>query len=137
MGLGGLNRTVLILRWPALFFLFMAGLAVFNRYAPSRDEPKWRWVSIGAGITTLLILLASIGFAYYAEKFGGYNKTYGSLAGVIVLLLWLYIVSYAVLLGVELNAEVELQTTADSTQGHAKPMGQRGAVKADSTPATS
>ncbi len=128
------NKLILVLRWPLLFALFSVGLGLLNCYAPSRTEPKWKWVSVGATVATLLILLASLGFAYYVERFGDYNKTYGSLAGVIVLLFWLYMVSYAVLFGAELNAEIEHQTIADSTVGPSTPMGERGAVKADTTP---
>lgn len=135
VGLGSFVETLLLVaRWPMLAAIILVSLSVLNRFAPSRTKPKWRWISPGALLSTLLILLASAGLAIYVEKFGSYNKTYGSLAGVIVLLFWLYIVSFAVLLGAELNAEIEHQTRADTTVGPEKPMGQRGAVKADTLP---
>jgi membrane protein len=121
-------------RWVLLVVLVTAALAVLYRVAPDRDAPKMRWVSVGAGVATLLWLLASIGFSVYVSTFGNYAKTYGVFAGIIVLLLWLWITSYAVLLGAEINAEAEQQTAADTTRGPAEPLGQRNAVKADSTP---
>jgi membrane protein len=121
-------------RWVLLVVLVTAALAVLYRVAPDRDAPKMRWVSVGAGVATLLWLLASIGFSVYVSTFGNYAKTYGVFAGIIVLLFWLWITSYAVLLGAEINAEAEQQTAADTTRGPAEPLGQRNAVKADSTP---
>ncbi len=128
------DELLLLMRWPLLAALFIVGLAILNRYGPSRAEPKWRWVTIGTLTATLIILLASLGLAFYVDRFGSYNKTYGSIAGVVILLLWLYMLSYAVLLGTELNAEIEHQTRSDSTVGAQKPIGTRGAVKADTLP---
>jgi membrane protein len=121
-------------RWIVLVVLVTAALAILYRIAPDRDAPKIRWVSVGAGVATLLWLVASIGFSVYVSTFGNYAKTYGIFAGIVVLLFWLWITSYAVLLGAEVNAEAEQQTAADTTQGPAEPLGQRNAVKADSTP---
>lgn len=121
-------------RWILLVVLVTAALAVLYRVAPDRDAPKMRWVSVGAAVATLLWLLASIGFSVYVSTFGNYAKTYGVFAGIIVLLFWLWITSYAVLLGAEINAEAEQQTIADTTTGPAEPLGERNAVKADSTP---
>jgi membrane protein len=121
-------------RWVLLVVLVTAALAILYRVAPDRDAPKMRWVSVGAAVATLLWLLASIGFSVYVSTFGNYAKTYGVFAGIIVLLFWLWITSYAVLLGAEINAETEQQTVADTTRGPAEPLGQRNAVKADSTP---
>ena len=121
-------------RWVLLVVLVTAALAVLYRIAPDRDAPKMRWVSVGAGVATLLWLIASIGFSVYVSTFGNYAKTYGVFAGIIVLLFWLWITSYAVLLGAEINAEAEQQTAADTTRGPDEPLGQRNAVKADSTP---
>lgn len=120
-------------RWVLLVVLVSAALALLYRIAPHRDAPKFRWVSVGAAVATLLWLLASIGFSVYVSTFGNYAKTYGVFAGIIVLLFWLWITSYAVLLGAEINAEAEKQTAADTTRGPAEPLGQRDAVKADST----
>ncbi|MGH3801705.1 MAG: YhjD/YihY/BrkB family envelope integrity protein, partial [Pseudonocardiaceae bacterium] len=75
-----------------------------------------------------------VGFSLYVNFFGNYNKTYGAVAGVIVLLLWLFLTSYVVLLGAEINSEAERQTACDTTIGQPQPMGQRGAVVADSLP---
>ena len=126
-----LRWTVGILRWVLLAALLIAGLAVVYRYAPDRDEPKWGWVSWGSGIATLLWILASIGFSIYANSFGNYNKTYGALAGVIILMFWLYLTAVIVLVGAELNTEMELQTAKDTTAGPEKPMGDREAHAAD------
>ncbi len=123
-----------ILRWVLVAALIMVALAVLYRVAPDRDSPKFRWVSIGAAVATILWLAASAGFSLYVTMFGNYAKTYGALAGVVVMLLWLWITSYAVLLGAEINAETEQQTIKDTTQGPEQPLGQRGAVKADSLP---
>jgi len=131
---GVTESLLLLVRWPFLAALFAFSIAVVNRFGPSRNTAKWRWVSVGAVLGTLMILIASAGLAFYVKKFGTYNATYGSLSGVIILLLWFYLVSYAVLLSAEINAEMEHQTLADSTVGPEKPMGKRGALKADSVP---
>ena len=128
-----INVLLQIARWVLLVVLVTAALAVLYRVAPDRDAPKMRWVSVGAIAATVLWLIASIGFSIYVATFGNYAKTYGVFAGIIVLLFWLWITSYAILLGAEINAEAEQQTEADTTTGPAEPLGQRGAVKADST----
>ena len=122
------------LRWIGLLVAMSAALAVLYRLAPNRDNAQFRWVSLGAVVATVLWLLASLGFSLYVDNFGSYNKTYGALAGVVVLLLWLWITMYVVLLGAEINAEAEQQTAADTTVGPDEPLGERGAVKADSLP---
>ncbi len=118
-------------RWPVLICMIMAVLAVIYRYAPSREEPRWRWVSWGAVTATALWILSSALFSIYVSRFAHYDKSYGSLGAVVVLLMWLYLSSYSVLLGAELNAEIEHQTARDSTTGREQPMGQRGARMAD------
>jgi membrane protein len=123
-----------VLRWALLFALIIAGLAVIYRVAPNRNPPKFRWVSLGSVVVALLWLLGSVGFSLYVNFFGNYNQVYGALASVIVLLLWLYLTSYIIVLGAEINAEAEHQTERDSTVGDPKPMGQRGAVVADTIP---
>jgi membrane protein len=120
--------------WPVLGMMMVFGLAVLYRLAPDRDDPKWRWVSWGAVVATLLWLVGSAGFALYASNFGSYDKTYGSLGGVVVLMLWLYITALVVVLGAELNAAMETQTVRDSTVGPEQPLGRRGAEAADSVP---
>lgn len=133
IGLGSAGTLVAnVLRWVGLVVFMLLALAVLYRYAPDRDNPKFRWVGLGAGIATLLWVVASAGLSVYVSNFGSYGKTYGALAGVIVLLLWLYITAFIVLLGAEINSESEQQTVKDSTEGPAQPMGERRAVKADS-----
>jgi membrane protein len=132
----GIVGTVLLQvgRWVLLVVLVLLGLAFVYRVAPDRDAPKFRWVSVGAVVATVIWVIASVGFSLYVSNFGSYAKTYGALAGVIVLLLWLFISAYIVLLGAEVNAETEQQTAEDTTRGPDRPMGQRDAVKADSMP---
>jgi membrane protein len=91
-------------------------------------------VSVGATVATVIWIAASVGFSYYVSNFGSYNETYGALAGVIVLLLWLYLTSFIVLLGAEINAETEHQTGRDTTKGQERPMGERHAHVADTYP---
>ena len=129
-----LRVGVEVVRWLGLVVAMMAALGVLYRVAPDRDAPKLRWVSVGAITATVLWVIASAGFSLYVDRFSSYGKTYGSLAGVVVLLLWLWISAYVVLLGAEMNAEAEQQTGRDTTRGDPQPMGERGAVKADSLP---
>jgi membrane protein len=134
-GLTGPLRWLLeLVRWLLIAAMVTVALAVLYRIGPDRDAPKIRWVSVGAVIATVLWLIASLGFSFYVATFGNYAKTYGAVAGIVVMLLWLWITSYAILLGAEINAESEQQTVRDSTRGPEQPLGQRGAVKADSLP---
>ena len=133
---GPLRWLVQVVRWVLIAVLIMVALAVLYRVAPDRDAPKMRWASPGAIVATLLWLIVSVGFSLYVTLFASYAKTYGALAGIVVLLMWLWLTSYAVLFGAEINAEAEQQTIKDSTVGPAKPLGQRGAVAADSRPPT-
>jgi membrane protein len=121
-----------VVRWLLLAGAMMFALTVLYRVAPDRATPRFRWVSVGAVTATILWVIASVGFSLYVSMFSSYAKTYGSLAGVVVLLLWLWITNYVVLLGAEMNAEAEQQTGRDTTTGDPLPRGQRGAVKADS-----
>jgi membrane protein len=116
---------------PLLVVLVILGLAVLYRYAPDRDKPQWRWVSPGAMTATILWVVASVGFTVYVANFNSYDKTYGSLGGVIILLTWLYLSALMVLFGAVINAQSEKQTRRDSTQGSPRPMGQRNARAAD------
>ena len=118
--------------WPALLVLTIFGLAVLYRYGPSRENARWRWITPGAVAATVLWLIGSIAFSVYVTNFASYNATYGALGGVIVLLTWFWLSAFAVLLGAELNSEIEHQTARDTTTGEARPMGERGAEKADS-----
>jgi membrane protein len=118
-------------RWPILAVLVMGMLAVLYRYAPSREKPRWQWVSPGAIAATILWVIGSALFSLYVGRFGSYNETYGSLGAVVVLLLWFWLSSYIILAGAELNAELERQTAQDTTTPPRKPMGARGARMAD------
>ena len=132
VALPGWLKTVLALsRWILLAIMTIIGLAVLYRYGPSRDDAEWRWLTPGAIAACVIWILASIAFSLYVGNFGSYNQTFGSMAGVIILLMWLWISAFIVLLGAELNAEIEAQTAADSTVGPDEPMGARDAEKAD------
>jgi membrane protein len=126
-----INVVVQIIRWVLLVALVIVALAVVYRVAPDRDSPQFKWTSVGALVAAGLWVLGSVVFSLYVNNFGSYNKTYGALAGVVILLLWLYLTSYIVLLGAEINAESEKQTKQDTTKGPAEPMGERGAEAAD------
>jgi membrane protein len=120
-----------LLPWLVLAVVVTVALGALYRYGASRAEPKTRWVSWGALIATLLWIAASILFSIYVSNFASYNETYGTLGAVVALLMWLWISAFIVLLGAELNAEMEHQTEQDTTTGRAKPMGERGAYVAD------
>jgi membrane protein len=122
---------VKVLRWPVLALLVLVSLSLLYRYGPCRRSAKWRWVLVGALLATVFWLIASAGFSYYVSHFANYDRIYGSLGAVIVLLFWLYISFYIVLIGAEINAQLELQTAEDTTHGRPKPMGKRGAFVAD------
>jgi membrane protein len=123
--------VVQVLSYVGLAAAFAVGLAVLYRYAPDRDDPRWQWVSWGAIVATVVWIVASIAFSIYVRNFGSYGETYGSLSAVIVLMLWLVITAFAIILGAEINSELEAQTERDSTVGEPQPMGTRDAVKAD------
>ena len=132
LGLGpGVQWLARIASYLVLVLLTIFGLAVLYRYGPDRDDPEWNWVTPGAALATLLWILGSIAFAVYVGNFANYNATFGSLGGVIVLLIWLWLSSFIVLLGAEIDSEMEAQTRKDTTVGPDAPMGERGAVKAD------
>jgi membrane protein len=128
---GGVEVVVGIFRWLLLWLVAIGGLAVIYRYAPSRRRPQWQWVTWGSVIAATLWLISSLLFAIYVRTFGSYGDTYGALGGVIVLLMWFYVSSFTVVLGAEINAEMERQTRHDTTEGPSKPLGQRGAYAAD------
>ncbi|MGH6864892.1 MAG: YihY/virulence factor BrkB family protein [Methyloceanibacter sp.] len=125
------ERLVRIVRWPLLALLVLFLLALVYRFAPCRRTARWHWVTVGSIFATVVWLIASAGFSYYVSNFANYGRMYGSLGAVIILLFWLYISFYIVLLGAEINAEMELQTAQDTTRGKPKPMGSRGAFVAD------
>ncbi|MGZ6244118.1 MAG: YihY/virulence factor BrkB family protein, partial [Candidatus Binataceae bacterium] len=120
-----------LLRWPVLFVLVTLGLAVLYRYGPSRRDAKWRWLTVGSVFAAITWMAVSVAFSWYLSKFADYNATYGSLGAVIGLMMWMWISTSVVLIGAELNSEIEHQTARDSTVGPPKPIGARGAVMAD------
>ncbi|SFB85090.1 YihY/virulence factor BrkB family protein [Tropicimonas isoalkanivorans] len=121
-------------RWVVMFLLTIGGIMVLYRYGPHRATAQWSWLSPGATLACIVWLGASMLFAVYADNFANYNESFGTLGGVIALLMWLWISAYVILLGAELDAEMEQQTTEDTTTGSPMPMGVRGATKADTPP---
>jgi membrane protein len=120
-----------VLRWPVLLLLVAIGLVLIYRYGPSRAAAKWRWLTWGAALATVVWIVASWAFSFYLQHFANYNATYGTLGAVIGFMIWTWISVIIVLVGAELNAEIEHQTARDSTTGEPQPMGGRGAVMAD------
>jgi membrane protein len=127
----GVTVTILVFRWVLLWSFAVLGFTLAYRYAPDRQPPKWRWVTWGSAIAATVWILGSLGFAAYVQNFGSYGKTYGALGGVIVLLMWFYLMGFTIVLGAEINAEMEHQTAVDTTEGPPEPMGKRGAYVAD------
>jgi membrane protein len=117
--------------WPLLGVMMIVALAVVYRVAPDRRDARWHWISWGAVAATVLWLAGSALFALYASNLGSYDRTYGSLGGVVVLMLWLYITALVIILGAELNAALEEHTVRDTTVGEPRPLGGRGAAAAD------
>ena len=140
-GLLGIRETGVlvagVLRWPLLAALVLVGFSALYRFGPDRAPARWRWVTPGSLVATVIWLAASAGFALYAAVAGSFDETYGPLGGVVVLLLWLHLSSLAVLVGAEVNAEMEHQTARDTTTGPDRPLGARGAVVADTVGASS
>jgi membrane protein len=120
-----------LLSYVALALAGAAGAATLYRYGPSRSKPRWVWLTPGSVLAAILWVGLTLGFGVYVAHFGNYNATYGSLGAVIVLLTWLYLSSYILLFGAELNSELEHQTATDTTAGAPKPLGNRDAWAAD------
>ena len=132
VGLGSVAETLISLaRWPVLFVAAALGISILYRFGPSRERAKWRWVTWGSALATAVWLIASVLFSWYLTNFADYNATYGSLGAVIGFMMWTWISVVILLLGAELNSELEHQTARDSTTGPEKPMGERGATMAD------
>ncbi len=110
---------------------FLAFMALLYRYGPSRDHPEWKWITPGAIFAVVAAVAVSALFSYYVANFGSYNETYGSLGAIIGFMTWLWLVIVVLVLGGEIDSELEHQTAYDSTIGHDEPMGQRDAVMAD------
>jgi membrane protein len=133
-GLGIAAHQTVLIRIASFCLLVLAiliGLSLLYRYGPSRQRPQWRWVTPGSLVATVLWVLVSALFSFYVGQFATYDATYGPLGTVVGVMMWFFVTVYAVLLGAELNAELELQTARDSTDGPPRPMGARGAYVAD------
>jgi membrane protein len=122
---------VAILRWPILAAVAYVGILLLYRYGPSREKAKWRWLTWGGVFATVLWLLASILFSWYLANFAHYDAVYGSLGAAIGFMMWTWISVQIVIVGAELNAELEHQTARDTTTAPDRPLGERGAVMAD------
>jgi membrane protein len=123
--------TLLVVRWILLFGVAVLGLAIVYRFAPDRHAAQWRWVTPGSLIAATLWLIGSALFSLYARNWGSYGKTYGALGGVVILLMWFYLTGYVIILGAEINSEMERQTEKDTTTGPPQPRGERNAYSAD------
>ncbi len=132
VGLSSVADLVIeVARWPVLLVGLLAALAVLYRFGPSRHRAQWRWVTWGGGIAAIAWIALSYGFSWYVSHFGNYNKTYGSLGAAIGFMTWIWLSSTVLLLGAQINAEMETQTSRDTTAGGGKPLGARGAAAAD------
>jgi membrane protein len=120
-----------MLRWPILYVVILLALACLYRYGPSRTHPQWRWVTWGSAVAGGIWIVGSLLLSWYVANFGNYNATYGSLGAVIGFMVWMWLSTIIVLMGGEINAEMEHQTAKDTTEGQRKPMGMRGAKMAD------
>ena len=129
----GQGETLLVpLRWLLLLALATLAFGVVYRYGPSRERARWRWVAVGAGAGAVGWVAASLGFSWYINNLARFDVTYGPLGTVMVFMVWIWVSTMVLLLGAELNAELEHQTALDSTTGAEKPIGARGARMADS-----
>jgi membrane protein len=127
---------VALAAWKVLTYALLAAaaaaaVAALYRHGPSREKARWVWITPGSAFAALAWLLLTLGFGFYVANFGNYNATYGSLGAVVVLLTWMYLSSYVLLFGAEMNSELEHQTAKDTTAGTPVPLGQRGAWAAD------
>jgi membrane protein len=137
MGFATLGEKLLaLLRWPLLLLVMLLGLAVLYRYGPSRRNTEWKWVTWGSVLAAGLWLAGSLLFSWYVANFANYNATYGSLGAAIGFMTWIWPSTIIILLGGELNAEMEHQTAHDTTVGEPKPLGSRGAHMADTVGAS-
>jgi membrane protein len=125
------SRVLAALRWPVLLLVVMAALSLLYRFGPSREHPRWRWVTMGGLVAALGWLIVSLLFSWYVGAFAHYDVTYGSIGAVMGFMTWMWLTATVILLGAELNAEVEHQTMQDTTTGAPLPMGLRGAEMAD------
>lgn len=129
--LSALDEIIAPIRWLLVLGMTAFAFAVLYRFAPSRSQARWRWVWIGAGAASAGWLFGSLGFSFYLANIAHYDATYGTLGAVIAFMVWVWFSIMAILVGAELNAEIEHQTAVDSTTGPERPMGARGAAMAD------
>lgn len=125
------DRVLSVARWPLLLLAVVLGLALVYRHGPSRRPAKWRWVTWGSATAALLWVAVSMLYSWYVASFDSYNRTYGSLGAGVGFMVWIWLSVVVVLVGAELNAEMERQTAVDTTRGRPRPLGARGAVVAD------
>ncbi|SEL58812.1 YihY/virulence factor BrkB family protein [Halomonas daqiaonensis] len=132
LNLDTLMVTIIVwLRWPVLLLVMMLVIAVFYRFGPDRRPPRWKWISAGSVVATLLWMIGSAGLSFYFSSVINPSDIYGSLGAVVVLMLWFWLSAFIVLLGAELNVEMERQTYRDTTVGASRPPGERDAYAAD------
>ena len=126
-----LMTSIRIVFWAAAALGASAVIASIYRYAPNRRHARWRWLTAGSLFGTIGWLAMTLGFGLYVANIANYNATYGALSAVVVLLMWLFLSAYILIVGAELNSEIEHQTAHDTTVGAPKPMGERHAYVAD------
>ncbi|HEX3728855.1 MAG TPA: YihY/virulence factor BrkB family protein, partial [Opitutaceae bacterium] len=131
-GLHSLAEAWKVLRWLVMWLIASLAFTLAYRFGPSRRPPRWRWVTFGAVFAAAAWMAGSLGFSWYLDTFTHLGVTYGSLGAMIGLMLWVWFSVMIVLLGAELNSEIEHQTACDTTRGGPRPIGERGAVMADS-----
>src|SRR3712207_3110988 len=131
---GPIRALAPVLTWGVVALLMGGVLAVLYRFAPDRKEARWRWITGGSAVATVLWLATTIGLFAYVETLGSYESTYGPLAGVAISMFWLWTTVFLIIVGAAVNAETERETVRDSTVGPEQPLGKRGAVVADSAP---
>ena len=120
------------LRWPVILVVVALFLSSLYRFGPSREDPKWRWVTLGGALAAISWVAVSFGFSWYVQRYGSFDRTYGSLGTVVGFMVWLWLSTLVALAGAQLNSEIEHQTARDTTTGGPLPLGLRGAIQADS-----
>lgn len=127
----GLEWTVRVASYAAMMTVIALSIAALYRWGASREQAKWRWITPGAAFAAIALGLISVTFSWYVSNFSNNDATYGSLSAMIGLMTWLWISTTLVILGAEINSEIEHQTAQDTTTGEELPLGERGAHMAD------